>query len=467
MAIPTYVASAFTTTLTGTNPNATVNVALPTGWAAGDIAIIFCGAGQYGQPAGWHSLTPTSPVAGTTLTAFWKRLVAGEIDPVVVPRIANSDNERMVSCHAFRGCAASGNPIDAINRGTNTPSGTTLTAGGVTTSVNDCLIVVCGANGADNVTGGRASAEANANLSSVTERFDQWTALGSGQGHVVFTGGKATAGATGNSTATMPSDTHAWVTIALRPAGAEDTYAYIGPTWVSTGTPAFANTGSFTPGIPSGHQADDILILQVYRTVAPSTPTGYTLLEGLFGEMTVYWKRATSSSETAPTLDVQVGGNEAGAIMYCFRGCVTTGDPWELKATNQDTDATNPVVTASLTPTLDQTLMFAMFQNGVDNVSAPRCSQFRWDDDESAYVAGNTAGNGVEYMTVVADQWSAQGNGLGFAAMVGEKRKAGAAGTGKLDYLGGGETTESLVLNLKGGIGGTQFSGEFQAAWIA
>lgn len=465
MAIPTYVASSFTTTLTGTNPNASVNVALPTGWADGDIGIIVATSGNYHCPAGWFQLPPHPGGGATAIYVFWKRLVTGETDPVVVEKVADSDNERMVSCHAFRGCVASGNPLDAVNRGTITPASTTLTCGGVTTRVNDCLIVCIGANGSDNVTGSRASAEANANLSSVTERFDQWTALGGGQGQVVFTGGLATAGATGNSTATVPSDTSVWWTLALKPAGTEDTYQYVGPSWVSSGSVVFSNTVNVTPGAPSGQLIDDVMLLQVYRSSgAPSTPSGWNAIDTGIGEMYVFWRRATANAESMPTITWASG--ELGAVVYLFRGCITAGNPYELESQNQDTDATNPVLTSALTPTLDQSLMFACFSNGVDNVAAPRMYAFHWDADEDGYVGGNTSGDGVEYIRRIHDQWSAVGNGMGMAAMVGEKRKAGAAGQGKGNYLGGGETTESLVLNLIAGLAGVQTDQLSQAWWI-
>jgi hypothetical protein len=96
--------------------------------------------------------------------------------------------------------------------------------------------------------------------------------------------------------------------------------------------------------LPS-HLTDDILVCLVEVWV-PNTPgdaadipalTGWTKVKGYAdadGELSLFWRRATSNSTANPTFtrgtswDTGTDGIFAGRA-FVIRGCVTTGDPWD------------------------------------------------------------------------------------------------------------------------------------------
>ena len=98
--------------------------------------------------------------------------------------------------------------------------------------------------------------------------------------------------------------------------------------------PWIVETGHAFPPLPPGWQPNDIflLIVQSEGGDAASTPGGWSAVPNspqFSGDTrtTVFWRRATAS-EVAP--GVTDTGNHTQAIIACFRGCPTTGDPWDV-----------------------------------------------------------------------------------------------------------------------------------------
>lgn len=197
---------------------------LPAGTAENDILIAFLHtAGQAITISGW---TEASNSPQTTsgyvhrLTVFWKRAGASESAPTT----DDSGNHNTGVILGFRGCVASGNPFDATSGSEDTNLESSVTIPGVTTTVANAMVVAAAgikyqSNSSNVITSG-----ANAGLTSFTERVDQFSSAGSGGGFAIFTGVKASAGATGNTTCTYPpgdigapSDKACW-TGALIPA---------------------------------------------------------------------------------------------------------------------------------------------------------------------------------------------------------------------------------------------------------
>ena len=135
---------------------------------------------------------------------------------MATPRVADPGNHVAAQILTYRGVVTTGNPSDITGGGIKAVASTSVTVTGVTTTLPDTLIVQAVAR--DNDSPAAAfSAPTNANLTSITERTDTGTNSGNGGGIGVWDGVMASAGATGNTTATVTSSANAFITIALKP----------------------------------------------------------------------------------------------------------------------------------------------------------------------------------------------------------------------------------------------------------
>ena len=215
--MPTWVAAGTVSASTGA-----ATPGIPTGTTTNDIMLLF--AESNGQaistPSGWAQID-TQTTTGTRLSVFWKRATASESAPTV----ADPGDHVTARIHTIRGCVETGNPYNAFQGGVEATSDTSLSATGTTTTLVNCLVVVGATSSADITTSGTAawSGWTNASLSSLTERSDDRRTEGDGGCLGVATGGKATAGATGSTTATLSTSptssagTKAFITIAMQP----------------------------------------------------------------------------------------------------------------------------------------------------------------------------------------------------------------------------------------------------------
>lgn len=192
--------------------------------AIGDIALLFV------ESAGGEAVTLSTPAtfvavpgspqsigtttAGTRLSVFWARATSTTMASAVVADPGNHVYARIVT---YRGVVASGNPWNVTGGGTDS----SLAVSGVTTTVANTLVVQA-ASRDDDSAAVAFSAQTNANLSGIAVRSDAGTTSGSGGGFAVWDGGKASAGATGNTTVTRAVTTtsvvgNPFLTIALKP----------------------------------------------------------------------------------------------------------------------------------------------------------------------------------------------------------------------------------------------------------
>ena len=140
------------------------------------------------------------------------------------------------------------------------------------------------------------------------------------------------------------------------------------PTFVAAGTFVVTNGGGsshrLSPPLPAGIQANDILLLFV--ETANQSPTIYNANGGTWTAvdkspvgtgtagntnataLTVFWSRY-NGTQTAPTLSTSTGTSNELAIILGFRGCVTSGNPWDVTATNTDATATTSASIAGAT----------------------------------------------------------------------------------------------------------------------
>lgn len=125
---------------------------------------------------------------------------------------------------------------------------------------------------------------------------------------------------------------------------------------------------TYTQDIPPGHQANDILVFEIYSnsTTALSTPSGWTSVgaTGLFNSVArkqVFWKLAASSSESPVSL---TGGSATwvGNITV-WRGADTTAPIDGI--TNTDYGAVTPQTSPTITPTYNHgTIVYSWTYRG-------------------------------------------------------------------------------------------------------
>jgi hypothetical protein len=147
-----------------------------------------------GTPGGFSGL-------GVKLHAYWIRATSTSMPDI---NTGDSGTQNIAIILTFRGCVASGDPIDGTP-GTDTATTTTnVTIPGLTTTGDNRMVVaLCGISLPDAVNTANASGWANGSLESIAEILDQATISGPGGGFVGACGEKAAAGAVGETTATL------------------------------------------------------------------------------------------------------------------------------------------------------------------------------------------------------------------------------------------------------------------------
>ena len=213
----------------GTSVNSTAAATLV--WPAheaGDIGLLLCEStgGQpvlLSTPSGFVAVDNSpqatgATTAGTQLSVFWCRATSA-----FMPSVVTNDPGDHVSgvIVTIRGCDETGNPWNVSGGGVKATTSTAFSATGVTTTVDNSLVVVMGSGDPDTV-GTNWNTLTNANLTSLTKHFDEMTTQGNGGGLMLASGVKATAGATGSTTATLTTSAiDAFLTLAFPPATSE------------------------------------------------------------------------------------------------------------------------------------------------------------------------------------------------------------------------------------------------------
>jgi hypothetical protein len=193
------------------------------------------------------------------------------------------------------------------------------------------------------------------------------------------------------------------------------------PVFISAGL-LVSGVGDVVPGLPPGTRLNDILLLFVESAnEAVSAPAGWTATAdspqgtGTGGgttatRLSVFWKRATAT-ETAPT--VTDPGDHAIAQILAFRGCVDSGNPWDVTSGDVAAAATTAVSIPGDTTTVVNCLVVLAVSNATDTAT-PQTSGYANAD--------------LVNLTERTDRNSTQGNGGGFAVITGEKAAIGAYG---------------------------------------
>ncbi len=143
----------------------------------------------------------------TQLHVFWRRWNGSDGSPT----IANAGNHIIARMISITGCVLTGDPWSGTPQLSQQTSATTAgSATGYTTSDADCLIMICtAADLPDANTTNEYSGESNGNLAapSIAEQMDNSRNSGNGGALGLWTGGLASAGATGTTTFTSGDST--------------------------------------------------------------------------------------------------------------------------------------------------------------------------------------------------------------------------------------------------------------------
>jgi MSHA biogenesis protein MshQ len=269
-----YAAPAFQAAGAAVSGTGTVSPAWPT-HATGDVALLFVEStgGQavtLTTPAGFVAVTNSPQTTGTTtngtqIAVFWARAISSAM---AAPTIGAPSNHVYAQIITYRGVGDAGNPWDVTGGGVKATASTSVTVTGVTTTVANTLIVQAVARD-DDAAGAEFSAETNASLTGITERSDAGTTSGNGGGFAVWDGVKATAGATGSTTATVVSSVNAFITIALK---------YGTPTVTTNAATSLSGTGATLNGTVSSNGSStavtfDYGLTTGYGSTVAATPS--------------------------------------------------------------------------------------------------------------------------------------------------------------------------------------------------
>ena len=172
------------------------------------LAIQQSNESNYAAPAGYTRLGPQNGIgpaatAGSTkLCLFWKRDNGAES----APTLTDSGDHTYGVMFAVRGCPTTGDPFALGGQAFKFTASTTGTSDKGVTVMDNCLIIAIFAHALDQA-GAAGSSPTNADLTSITEHFDDATTDGTGGGIYIMSGVKQDRGSSGAFTVTWAAST--------------------------------------------------------------------------------------------------------------------------------------------------------------------------------------------------------------------------------------------------------------------
>lgn len=201
----------------GRTGNGNITATLPTGWSAGQLAILvlYSDQGSGSTPTDWTQVSG-SPWGSSTpkLQAFYRFLQSGDSNPVTTIS-GSATNMSHVAAIATYNDVNTSTPIEVVGTA-SAGTGTPMTAGSIDTLTDGAWVLgLCGRGDNENASGQTFGGSATG----VAERFDSGTSSGNDSQVSLYDKTIASYGATGNGSATT-STTDPWVSvlIALKPA---------------------------------------------------------------------------------------------------------------------------------------------------------------------------------------------------------------------------------------------------------
>jgi hypothetical protein len=205
-----------------------------------------------------------------------------------------------------------------------------------------------------------------------------------------------------------------------------------------------ASTGASVNVAWPTHLTNDIGLVVIETSGNSATltpPTGWAAVPGTpvtdvattaGSKLHVWWKRAASAAEA----NVATGAatDHIVARLFTFRGCATTGNPWDVTTTGTKTTASTTATVPSLTTTVDDTLITMIVGRPNDNGSTAHF--------------GVPVNAGLTGLGEAGEAGTTSGNGGGFVVSYGIEATASSTGTSTLTKIA--STTDTyVVLALK------------------
>lgn len=298
-----------------------ISPGLPAGTAAGDLLVMVLETNwnQAITVSGWTAC-PSSPQAhatnigieATRLSMFYKIAAGGD----ATTTSDSGDHQHGCIIGITAGTFDATTPFNA-NAGNVTTTRAAVVIPGVTTSVADCLILAVTCTGVDSAGTTLYSSWTNANLTGITERVDSGVTDGSGGRIGACTGVKATAGATGNTTVTMPDEPKytAQICLAIAPASATEHFGASSLTATLTATTTGTRT---TFGVVSLAETVGVTTVGMLEAFGASS-SALTFAATTVGRLTAF-----SSSSLVVTLTATTAGARtqfgASSLAVTFSG---------------------------------------------------------------------------------------------------------------------------------------------------
>lgn len=187
---------------------------------------------------------------------------------------------------------------------------------------------------------------------------------------------------------------------------------------------ALSSTGAVTPVWPT-HVAGDVAICFVEsanEAISLSTPSGFVEVTGspqgtgtaaglASTRLAAFWCRATTSPMANPV--VADSGDHTIAQIITFRGCIASGNPWDVTAGDVLAAASTAVSIPGATTSVAECLIVAAIAQATDSATGQ-------------ITAAGFANASLASITQRSNVGTISGNGGGFAVATGVKTAAGA-----------------------------------------
>ncbi len=195
------------------------------------------------------------------------------------------------------------------------------------------------------------------------------------------------------------------------------------PSFVSSGAIQHSISGATFPW--GAHQVNDVGLLvagceasDAALNLNPGEGFAPVLTVTQGEKLSVFWCRATSTSMPAPSIDDP--GNHIVGKIYVFRGCVASGDPWNVLATDSLVQVSSSTIPApAVTTTVPNCLLVMGWGTDVDILFSSALIETNFQDHTNANLTG---------LTEIGDYRTALGSGGGYSLACGLLPAAGDSG---------------------------------------